>query len=56
MSHVPASALRPPPSDALSARTDYVTAVAQQGNRLIIMLDLDRVLLLHPAAASQAAT
>jgi purine-binding chemotaxis protein CheW len=56
MSHVPASALRPPPSDVLSARTDYVTAVAQQGNRLIIMLDLDRVLLLHPAAASQAAT
>jgi purine-binding chemotaxis protein CheW len=56
MTHVPASAMRPPPSDVLSAHTDYVTAVAQRGDRLIIMLDLDKVLLLHPAAASQAAT
>jgi hypothetical protein len=40
----------------LSAHTDHVTAVAQRGDRLIIMLDLDKVLLLHPAAVSQAAT
>lgn len=39
-------AVLPPPTDVLSATTDYVTGVAQVGNRLVILLELDRVLLL----------
>jgi purine-binding chemotaxis protein CheW len=53
MAHVPRSALKPPPPEALSAHTDYLTGVADVGGRLIIVLDLDRVLLL-PAAAGEA--
>lgn len=43
-------AVLPPPTDVLSATTDYVTGVAQVGNRLVILLDLDRVLLLAEGA------
>jgi purine-binding chemotaxis protein CheW len=50
MARVRASAVKPPPADVLSAYTDYVTGVAQLGERLIILLDLDKVLLLSPAA------
>jgi purine-binding chemotaxis protein CheW len=48
MTRVPASAVRPPPSEALSTQVDYVTGVAQVQGRLIILLDLDKVLLLQP--------
>ena len=48
MTRVPASLVRPPPIEALSTQVDYVTGVAQVGGRLIILLDLDRVLLLAP--------
>jgi purine-binding chemotaxis protein CheW len=51
MARVRASAVKPPPADVLSTYTDYVTGVAQLAGRLIIMLDLDKVLLLSPAAA-----
>jgi purine-binding chemotaxis protein CheW len=54
MARVRASAVKPPPADVLSAYTDYVTGVAQLGDRLIIMLDLDKVLLLSPAAVEPA--
>lgn len=43
---VPESAVIPPPPDAVSAHTDYVTGVARLETRLIILLDLDRALLL----------
>jgi purine-binding chemotaxis protein CheW len=46
MTRVAASLVRPPPTEALSAQVDYVTGVAQVAGRLIILLDLDRVLLL----------
>ena len=48
MTRVAASLVRPPPAEALSAHVDYVTGVAQVSGRLIILLDLDRVLLLAP--------
>ena len=58
MTRVAASLVRPPPAEALSTQVDYVTGVAQVNGRLIILLDLDRVLLLpsdtprqDPAAA-----
>jgi purine-binding chemotaxis protein CheW len=47
MTRVPASSVRPPPTEALSAQVDYVTGVAQVQGRLVILLDLDKVLLLH---------
>ncbi len=46
MLKVRADAVLPPPTDVLSASTDYVTGVAHVGPRLVILLDLDRVLLL----------
>ncbi len=55
MTRVAASLVRPPPVEALSAQVDYVTGVAQVGGRLIILLDLDRVLLLSPEGGRGAA-
>ncbi len=52
MTRVPASAVRPPPTEALSAQVDYVTGVAQVQGRLVILLDLDRVLLLPGSTAA----
>jgi purine-binding chemotaxis protein CheW len=56
MARVPVSAVKPPPPDVLSAYTDYVTGVAQVGSRLIILLDVDRVLLLAPGGGAPAAS
>ena len=56
MTRVPASAVKPPPADVLSTYTDYVTGVAQLGERLVILLDLDKVLLLSPAAEPPVTT
>lgn len=39
-----------PPEDALSAQTDYVNAVFHLADRLILMLDVDRVLTLRDAS------
>ena len=36
--------------EALAATTDYVTGIAQTGQELIIILDVDKVLLLNPTA------
>jgi purine-binding chemotaxis protein CheW len=55
MTRVAASLVRPPPAEALSTQVDYVTGVAQVQGRLIILLDLDRVLLLAPEAAREPA-
>lgn len=54
IARVGASALKPPPPEVLSAHTDYVTAVAQVGERLIVLLDLDRLVLVTPPAAAAA--
>jgi purine-binding chemotaxis protein CheW len=48
MTRIAASLVRPPPAEAISTQVDYVTGVAQSQGRLIILLDLDKVLLLHP--------
>jgi len=42
---VPVESVAPVPEDVASAETDYVTGVARRDARLIILLDLDRVLL-----------
>jgi purine-binding chemotaxis protein CheW len=47
---IPTVAIKPAPAEALSASTDYVTGIAQRGQELIIILDVDKVLLLNPTA------
>lgn len=42
---VPSDLVVPPPDDARSAEADYLTGVAQLDGRLIILLDLERLLL-----------
>ena len=41
---IPADRVVPPPDDARSAAADYLTGVAQLDGRLIILLDLERML------------
>ncbi|MGH2408527.1 MAG: chemotaxis protein CheW [Candidatus Limnocylindrales bacterium] len=41
---LPAESVAPPPEEVVSAETDYVTGVARWDSRLIILLDLDKVL------------
>jgi purine-binding chemotaxis protein CheW len=41
---VPSDRVVPPPDDARSAEADYLTGVAQLDGRLIILLDLERML------------
>jgi purine-binding chemotaxis protein CheW len=41
---VPSDLVVPPPEDARSAAADYLTGVAQLDDRLIILLDLERML------------
>ncbi len=41
---VPSDRVVPPPDDARSAAADYLTGVAQLDGRLIILLDLERML------------
>ena len=48
---IPAAAIKPAPTEALSANTDYVTGIAEMGKELVILLDVDKVLLLNPTAS-----
>ncbi len=41
---VPSDRVVPPPDDARSAAADYLTGVAQVDSRLIVLLDLERML------------
>jgi purine-binding chemotaxis protein CheW len=43
---VPVTAVAPAPEEVLSPGTDYITGVARWDSRLIVLLDLDKVLLL----------
>jgi purine-binding chemotaxis protein CheW len=43
---VPLASVVPPPEELLSAKADYITGVARWNSRLIILLDLEKVLLL----------
>jgi purine-binding chemotaxis protein CheW len=43
---VPAKTVAPAPEEVLSSSTDYITGVARWNSRLIILLDLEKVLLL----------
>jgi chemotaxis signal transduction protein len=47
---IPTVTIKPAPAEALAAATDYVTGIAQTGQELIILLDVDKVLLLNPTA------
>jgi purine-binding chemotaxis protein CheW len=47
---IPTCTIKPAPTEALSANTDYVAGIAQMGTELVILLDLDKVLLLNPTA------
>jgi purine-binding chemotaxis protein CheW len=49
IARIPAPTIKPPPPEALSGRADYVTGIAQVGEGLVILIDLDRALLLAPA-------
>jgi purine-binding chemotaxis protein CheW len=43
---VPMDTVAPPPEEILSPGTDYITGVARWKSRLIVLLDLEKVLLL----------
>jgi purine-binding chemotaxis protein CheW len=43
---VPTTTLAPAPEEVMSPGTDYITGVARWNSRLIILLDLEKVLLL----------
>jgi purine-binding chemotaxis protein CheW len=43
---VPAASVVPAPEEILSAKADYITGVARWNSRLVILLDLEKVLLL----------
>jgi purine-binding chemotaxis protein CheW len=43
---VPAKSVVPAPEEVLSSNADYITGVARWNSRLIILLDLEKVLLL----------
>lgn len=44
VTRLPADSVAPPPEEVVSAEADYVTGVARWDSRLIILLDLDKVL------------
>jgi purine-binding chemotaxis protein CheW len=44
---VPAATVVPPPEEILSPGTDYITGVARWNSRLIVLLDLEKVLSLQ---------
>jgi purine-binding chemotaxis protein CheW len=41
---VPTVTVTPPPEEVVSPATDYITGVARWNSRLIILLDLEKVL------------
>jgi purine-binding chemotaxis protein CheW len=43
---IPAATVTPPPDEVLSPGADYISGVARWNSRLIILLDLEKVLLL----------
>ena len=43
---IPAKTVAPAPEEVLSSSVDYITGVARWNSRLIILLDLEKVLLL----------
>ncbi|MEA2722459.1 MAG: purine-binding chemotaxis protein CheW [Gemmatimonadales bacterium] len=44
---IPAKTVAPAPEEVLSSNVDYITGVARWNSRLIILLDLEKVLLLR---------
>jgi purine-binding chemotaxis protein CheW len=44
VTRLPSDSVVPPPDEVVSAEADYVTGVARWDSRLIILLDLDKVL------------
>jgi Chemotaxis signal transduction protein len=53
---IPAPAIKPAPTQALSAHPEHVTGIAEMGGEPIILLDVDKLLLLDPAAPSPTGT
>jgi purine-binding chemotaxis protein CheW len=53
---IPAPAIKPAPAQALSAHPEHVTGIAEMGGEPIILLDVDKLLLLDPAAPSPTGT
>ena len=44
---VPVDSVAAPPEEVVTAETDFLTGVARWNSRLIMLLDLDKVLLLN---------
>jgi len=41
------NAVQPPPPDVMTAQSDYIVGVSQNGDRLVVLLDVDLVLLIN---------
>ena len=53
---IPVSAIKPATPQAPPAGTDHVTGIAEMGAESIVLLDVDKVLLLNPAAPPATGT
>jgi len=47
------NAVQPPPPDVMTTQSDYIIGVSQLGERLVILLDVDLVLIVHEAQGEQ---
>ena len=47
------NAVQPPPPDVMTAQSHYLIGVSQLGERLVILLDVDLVLIVHEAEGEQ---
>ncbi len=45
------NAVQPPPPDVMTAQSDYIIGVSQLGERLVILLEVDLVLVVHESRA-----
>jgi len=47
------NAVQQPPPDVMTTQSDYIIGVSQLGERLVILLDVDLVLIVHEAQGEQ---
>jgi len=50
--HLDLDRIQPPPQDVMTVESDYITGVYQSGEQLLLLLDVDRVLIIHEVGAA----